>query len=235
MIDAIFIVGTGRSGTHFLCKSLLDFYNIDDYMNGEENHIIRHPLTIDAILHKDLNRNAINYYKKQVKRAKDEGKVFLDQCHTNLYHVDILAQVFPNALFLNTVRPAEQIVASMLKHNGVQSWIKYARTKEIPYPNQFLGLHNKRDLDLPNHILCAKRVAAHQKKATDLKKKYNAKFRFIYFEKMIENKWHHMATTLDEYCDYVGPYKETVITDSSALIKYKELGSKKIKQIQKVV
>ena len=33
--DAIFIVGTGRSGTHYSCRCLLDFENVTDYNKKE--------------------------------------------------------------------------------------------------------------------------------------------------------------------------------------------------------
>lgn len=35
-MDAVFIVGTGRSGTHFTCRSILGFSNAFDPHNGRE-------------------------------------------------------------------------------------------------------------------------------------------------------------------------------------------------------
>lgn len=236
MIDAIFIVGSGRTGTHLLCNTLLGYSNVVDFMNGKENHDIRITLTEDALYHYKLNKNVKEYYKKQVNRAKKQGKIFLDQCHTNLFHVEILEKVFPKAIFLFTVRDTEQVVASMLNHTGVKSWPNWARDTILPYPNQFLGIEKLEDLDLPDHILCALRIKAHNKKIKELQKKLGNKFRPVYFDLMIENKEQHIEGIMHDFLEQLGSYKNRVNVDSETLVKYKKVLSKEqIRQIRKVI
>lgn len=234
MIDSIFIVGTGRSGTHFLCRSLRGFSNVDDYMNGKENHSIRIPLTEMALKHEPLSEDILSYYEKQIKRAKAENKIFLDQLHTNLYHVDQLAERFTNALFLATDRPIEQIVASMLNHKGVRSWTQYALDNDCPFPNQFLGVDNKKDLtNLSTHLLCAKRVKAHNTFRDQIIERHPNRVRLVKFVRLVEGQQTYIQEIFTQKeLKRMGQYTELEKANREVLGKFKkDLNTKMMKEI----
>lgn len=236
MIENIFIVGTGRSGTHFLCRSLRGFANIDDFMNGEENHSIRVPLTEMALKHQPLSRDIIDYYLTSIKESQNDGKVFLDQLHTNLYHVDQLVNHFPNSLFLATQRPKEQIVASMLNHGGVRKWFKYAlKHDDVVFPNKFLGVASREEIQrTDDHVLCAKRVDAHNMEIKRILKKYPNKVRIVDFTKLVLGQHQYFKTLFSESeIQQLGKYTGIETPNRDALFKYKNtLNADKLKEIK---
>ena len=80
----------------------------------------------------------------------------------------------------------------MLRHKGVMYWYKYAKShakswfNKIPFPNQFLGLKDIAEIDqLPVHILCAKRVIAHDLQFKHQKERLGERIRSISYENLI--------------------------------------------------
>ncbi len=188
---AIFVVGTGRSGTHFTTRLLNDFENTYDPLNGKEDPEILQNVAGAAIHHR-LPSTRIG--KKYQKRLQHKAGIFLDQHHPNLFFVTHWATLLEGIIFLYPQRPIYQIVASMLRHNGVMYWYQYAKKwrcraiKKLPYPNQFLGVRRLADIDaLPPHILCAHRVIAHQKTFEHSVPKMNGSLRSIEYEGLIDD------------------------------------------------
>lgn len=237
-MKSIFILGTGRSGTHHLCRSLLDFSNIEDYMNGYENHDILGPLTEFAIKHQPLNNKIINYYRSQISKASQEGKIFLDQCHANIHHYDQLNLEFKDSVFIGIDRPTEQIVASMFNHKGTSRRYKYIHKgyfNNLPFPNNFFGVQNLAELKaLPKHILFAKRVIAHKKINKKLLSHNN--FKLLNFEEFINNKQKELNRIFSENTiSGFGDYSEKEFSKKDVLTKYRQVLSKtEIKEIRKL-
>lgn len=165
-MKAIFIIGTGRSGTHFTVRSLKGFKNTFDPLGGNENHEVLMSVAKAAIHHQNYPEVAKAYFQREMK---DASGVFLDQHHPNIFFLKELLSISEEIVFLYPFRPTYQVVASMLRHEGVLSWYSYATNwrqrllKPIPFPNQFLGVQSLSDISkLPLHLLCAYRVLAHQ-------------------------------------------------------------------------
>ena len=236
--NAIFIIGTGRSGTHHLCKSLLDFSNINDTRSGKENSAVLHSIACNAIINQRLKKSIINYYKQKIKFINLHNQIFLDQSHSNLYHYSQLNAEFKNSLFLGIDRPTEQIVASMFNHNGTSRWYDRLRNSYpmgIEYPNKFFGLTDKTELNsLPKHLLFAKRVIAHKKIYKKLLS--NSNFRLINFENFISDKLEELEKTFsNNELSLFGSFVETEFSNKSSLFKYKQVLSKEqIKDIKKL-
>ncbi len=166
-MNAVFVVGTGRSGTHFTVRLLNGFARAHDPLDGRENQRILQEIATAAIHHRLPSRAVIEYYRDCLD---SNNGIFLDQHHPNLFFAKYWAERHEGVVFLYPQRPAHQIVASMLRHQGVMSWYSYAQNwrrrwlDRIPYPNQFLGLARATDISkLPTHLLCAHRVIAHRK------------------------------------------------------------------------
>lgn len=165
-MNAIFIVGTGRSGTHFLTRLLLGFRNTWDPLGGREDPKRLNALAKAAIHHDRLPDWVLADYQAQ---ASAGSGVYLCQDHPNVFFADRIAAAKHGAVFLYTDRPTHQVVASMMRHHGVMAWYDYARSwrrrylHQVPFPNRFLGLEVRSQIwDLPMHLLCAKRVISHR-------------------------------------------------------------------------
>jgi len=80
MLNSIFIVGTGRSGTHFTCRSISGFKNIFDPQTGKENVPVLKQIATSAIHHRSYPQIAKSYYSLL--------KYFLTQSF--YFHIDLL-------------------------------------------------------------------------------------------------------------------------------------------------
>lgn len=235
---SIFIVGTGRSGTHHLCRSLSNFQNINDNRSGKENFKILHTVSCNAITESVISEDILKYYKEQITATNKNNQIFLDQCHPNLHHYTQLNLNFKNSLFLGINRPTEQIVASMFNHTGTRRWyqrLKQDYPKNVKYPNKFFGLQNKDEVyTLPTHILYAKRVIAHKKINQELLKHNN--FKLVNFTNFVKNKSEELTKIFsDEEMKLLGDFNETEFTNLDTLSKYKNTLSKaQIKEIREL-
>ena len=223
MLTNIFIVGTGRSGTHFLCRILRDFERVEDHMGGHENHPIRDRLTRLALQHRPLDPHVLEHYHEQTRLCQRQDRIFLDQSHTNLFHVDQLAREFPGAIFLATDRPMEQTVASMLRHPGVMNWFDRALTDQsFAFPNQFLGVRCRADIEATaRHMLCVNRIRAHDRHRDELLRRHGDRVRLVRFVQLVRDPHAHLCDVLTAgEVRALGTYQQTEMPDPRALTRY---------------
>jgi len=163
----VFVVGTGRSGTHWL-----------GYMLGSHPDILvtveRPPMfqwvkqmALDPSAVPELLPRLIDRYDAYRRLAAP--RIYADKSHPNIWLVDELLAVLPEARFVGVLRSVNATVASMLKHRGVlrtiEQWQRY------PLPNRFLGI----DRDTANRYermslveRCALRWVAHANRLDEL-------------------------------------------------------------------
>lgn len=230
MLRAIFVVGTGRSGTHFTCRALNGFKNTFDPLGGFEERILLRDIATSAIHHQELPKSAHQYYLN-CARTLVPGQVFIDQHHPNLFFSHAIRKYFPESIFLYPDRPLEQIVASMMRHNGVMSWYRYAQRvnrpwsfkKSIPYPNQFLGLQSNKEISaLPVHLLCAYRALNHKLQFLSLAQT-DARYRLVRYEDLINDQKHTLTTIFTEQeLRFLGPFEISETPRLHSLNKYSE-------------
>jgi hypothetical protein len=240
MLNSIFIVGTGRSGTHFTCRSIGGFKNIYDPLAGKENVPVLKQIATSAIHHRSYPEAVKSYYS-EIKSKPINGSIFVDQHHPNIFYCPELIKVFSNPIFLFPHRPIFQVVASMINHQGVLNWYKYAKdsmqsnskTGAIPFPNQFLGLTEFSQLaDLELHQICALRVISHEKMAKKAQE-LGADLRFINYENLVKDQfseYSNVFTPSELGC--LGEFSTVEESSLDSLSKYKEvLTDKQISEI----
>jgi len=224
-MDSLFIVGAGRSGTHFACRSLHGFENIFDMFRGEENPSLLKDITISSLLHKQYPPSAIDHYEK-MKEITLRENIFLDQHHPNLFYISEITKTFPSAIFLYTERPTLQVVASMLKHPGVLSWFDVAKKNsgKIPFENQFLGIQERDQLqDMKLYELCTLRVIGHHNRAK-LMKKRGFDVRFLNYENLLESQISEFENIFSRAeLVQLGEFKSVEKSDKSRSKKYKKV------------
>lgn len=231
MVQAVFVVGTGRSGTHFTCRAMAGFANVTDPLGGQENHDVLKGIATSALYHRPLPTSVLAYYSAR-KDALGEGRVLLDQHHPNLFFFDQISQVFDDLVYLYPSRPVVQVVASMMRHRGVMSWYQVARdgfsplsfTKRVPVPNRFLGLRDRAELEtLPTHLLCALRVLAHNRRMAELAAA-DPRCRTISYEALVRDQEAAFEAVFDaRERAALGPFRVVEPGNPASLEKFREV------------
>jgi hypothetical protein len=182
----IFVVGTGRSGTHWLGWTLESHPDIRATI--EEPSIFER--STRAALDPGTSHRALAYLRARyaVEHLRSLPRHYLDKSHPNLWHVEQLASTFPGARFIGVQRGVYGTVASMLQHEGVLQWQR--RWRDFPVPNAFLGITPDvaevyDDLTLPAQ--CALRWQAHRDRLTDVQRSLPDRVLVVRYEDMADD------------------------------------------------
>ncbi|MEY8848342.1 sulfotransferase [Psychroserpens sp. XS_ASV72] len=166
----IFIIGSGRSGTHLLGRTFENSSEIDAFIEDERFFKPITNLAVGINKNQDDFKSILKAYKKAFKRSKKD--YILEKTHPNIWFVEEILEAFPNAKFVGIKRNVFSTVSSMLNHNGVLSWYEKLPLDE---PNRFLGIteSNKSDfVNLPMESKCAIRCLAHYNRLNELQQKF---------------------------------------------------------------
>lgn len=227
-MKAVFIVGAGRSGTHFTARSMNGFAAAHDPLGGREHTPLLRTIARAAIHHRSLPADARRHYQGLLSRR--EG-VLIDQHHPNLFFLERLRELFDALVFVYPRRPAVQVVASMMRHPGVMAWYRYASAwrqrllNRVPFPNRFLGLRHRAELhSLPVHPLCAQRVMAHRRAFLAALGPVQGALRAVDYEALVR----HPAQTLQSLfrpaeLAALGPFHLAEQSRPEALDKYRDV------------
>lgn len=180
-----FIVGTGRSGTHYLAKLINDHPDIYDPFHGKEHRRLLVATTRAALMNNvKLPWRVILNYK--LLRALAGGRVLLDQCHPNLFFVQEINSKLRGAKFLALWRDTPAVVSSMLEHHGVRRWQEGA--VKYPFPNQFLGAVTRDAYTKLSEVeQCALRVIQHKNRISELAENTNNNVSVVQYRDMVLN------------------------------------------------
>lgn len=182
----IFVLGCGRSGTHWLGYILAGHPNI--HVTVEKKRIFNKvtAMALNPAEKKRLLKPLIKWYR--FEHALVAPCHYADKSHPNIWLVEELALVFPNALFIGIQRNPYGTVSSMLKHRGVREWCE--RWQDFPVPNLFLGItranvDNYKKLSLVGR--CAMRWLSHSERMKQLQRRYPERVYVLQYEALIGN------------------------------------------------
>lgn len=139
MIDnnIAFVLGCGRSGTHWLGHILEAFSDVRITIEKNPQFNIVTSLANNLnLIDKEIPK-LINIYKQELSLTKE--KYYIDKSHPNLFLAYVLLKHFPGAKFLGIQRGPLGTIASMLNHSGIKAW--HNRWRNYPIPNYFLGIN----------------------------------------------------------------------------------------------
>jgi hypothetical protein len=140
----VFVLGTGRSGTHFLTKCLISHPELTDLMDGHENPFVFKDV-VDIALNNCWDTEKIDRliekYKYLMQVAAPKGLV--DQSHPNLWFADAIARNIEQARFIWIVRDPFSVTYSTLQHSGVRD--RFGKWQAYPVPNPFLGIDRENE------------------------------------------------------------------------------------------
>lgn len=219
----IFIIGTGRSGTHFLAKSLIQHSRITDLTGGSENPLVFPLVTSAAIDHEKQGGLLPEIHKRyELLKKAAAPQDFLDQSHPSLWFVEHLVDWFPRAIFIGIVRNPYSVVYSMLRHRGVRRWSEI--WESFPTPNPFLGIRRGHEQSFREMIpveRCALRWASHFVRLDEVKMQFPSKVEVVSYEALCEAPQEVLAT-IQRGLGYPEAFPVPVVRRES-LAKRKEL------------
>lgn len=180
----VFVIGTGRSGTHFLTRCLIGSDQLSDLTGGKENPLVFRTITAAALdrTHREiLLGKARHIYDGLASVARPAWLV--DQSHPNIWFAEHWSAVYPLAHFVGIVRNPYSVVASMMKHRDVSAWA--LQWKQFPIPNPFLGI-TAGNAVLYGEMSLAQRSAlrwiSHYRRLCELKKILGDKLSIVVYE-----------------------------------------------------
>jgi hypothetical protein len=177
----IFVIGSGRSGTHWLGNILASYPSV--HITVEKAPIF--PWVVEMAQRPEMEPQL---FPKLVRRYRAEHRAvlprhYVDKSHPNLWIAEKLADEFPEARFIAIRRRLQGTVASMLKHAGVRRWAE--AWDEDPRPNRFLGVTESlqplyRSMSIAAR--CAVRVIAHSREIERLRAALGPKLHVLEYE-----------------------------------------------------
>lgn len=194
----IFIIGTGRSGTHWVANILKGHPDIQITIEKPEIFLPVTRMALDFGNKQKLLPELIARYRWEHSQVAPQH--YADKSHPNIWWAEKLAEAFPNSLFVGTNRNPYATVASMLKKTGVLAW--HQRWKEFPIPNPFLGITQRNMKDYEKMSLaakCALRWRSHQERMEYLRSALGARLYVVCYEKLIldpEERVRHLGEFL---------------------------------------
>lgn len=119
----VFVIGTGRSDTHWLGYSPGNHPEVRATVEAQPMFSLSTKMALNLTLEVELFGRLVAAYNP----------------HLNyIWTAEKLKKVFPKSLFVGIERNPYATVASMMKHKGVSAW--HGRWREFPIPNRFLGI-----------------------------------------------------------------------------------------------
>ena len=168
----VLIVGTGRSGTHWIAYILKEHPKIKATIERDPGFKWVKQMAVDPSTKKTLYKKLVYYY--WWNHIKSVPRHYVDKSHPALWVIDELINTFNDLLVLGVERNPYATIASMLQHKGVKKW--FGQWKKYPLPNKFLGI-TKKDVDKYESYSivkkCAKRWKSHHEKMKTIKNKYD--------------------------------------------------------------
>ncbi len=229
----IFVIGTGRSGTHWLGHCLGNHPEIRITSEARPMFGWSTTMALNPESERRLLGRLIRVYRWQLLLASPRH--YLDKNHPNIWIADKLKEAFTDALFIGIERDPYATVASMMRHKGVSSW--HRRWREFPLPNRFLGISweiAERYDDIPFPSQCAMRWLAHHDRMNALKHRLSDSLKVISYEAFAR----HTEETIGDLQQFLGLSKPLSLPEVKieSLHKWRyQLSGDEIKQIQNVV
>ena len=118
----VFVIGTGRSGTHWLGYSLGNHPEVRATVEMKPMFGLSTRMALDASLESQLFGKLKRAYQWQLLRSAP--RLYLDKSHPNIWIAEKLKDAFPKSQFVAIERNPYATVASMMKHKGVSAWHK---------------------------------------------------------------------------------------------------------------
>jgi hypothetical protein len=228
-----FVLGCGRSGTHWLGHILERFPDIRITIEKNPQFQLVQSIVTNLGLAQERFPLLLQVYKQELQVSGET--YYIDKSHPNLFLAKPLAEAFPDAKFMGIQRSALGTISSMLNHQGVLLWHK--KWKRFPLPNYFLGISEELaplydQLSLVQQ--CALRWVAHKRHMDYLDKELGDRMLVISYEDMQQN-FDKNIQMLEKFLGVSAP-DDLPRPKAASLDKWKDvLSDKDVKDIAAIV
>jgi len=132
----VLVLGTGRSGTHWIGHILESHPYVAITIEREPMFSLAKSMAMDPSSVSRRLPVLVRHYERY--RAAFHPRLYADKSHPNIWFAERLQAHLPDVRFVGVLRGAAPTVASMLRHRGVMRSIRAWR--DHPVPNPFLGI-----------------------------------------------------------------------------------------------
>ena len=195
----VFILGTGRSGTHWLAESLGSEPALAVTLEVQPRFGWSTTMALDQRRRQDLLGRLINNYR--LAQWWHAPRRLVDKAHPNIWLAESLLEAFPGASFLGIQRQVHATVASMVRCPPVMAW--HRRWRDFPVPNRFLGIsraYAERYDSLSAVERCTLRWLAHRDRMRELRPILGDRLLVVCYEEMMDD----VLATLERVASFIG-------------------------------
>lgn len=190
MSKLVFIVGTGRSGTHLIGRTISSHADV----KGRIEDPTTFNLVTQIASRQDWDQGMGLWLKRvmlvwlyRFVTLFSKKPIVLEKSHPSLWLAEFFMKKIKDVQFIAIYRDVEPTVSSMLNHKGVLSWYKKLPQNKA---NRFLGIekHNEATFAaLPLEEKCALRWLSHRREIIRLEKAYPERFMSVTFDDFLLN------------------------------------------------
>jgi hypothetical protein len=196
--DLVLIIGTGRSGTHWLADILRSHPQFRVTVEQFPMFPLATRMAVDARLRPALLPLLVVSYRAQHFASGD--RIYADKSHPAIWIADRLAAALPNAFFLGVQREPFATVASMIRRDGVRAW--HERWRRYPVPNEFLGITRElapRYDTMSLAARCALRWRAHKQRMEELASLLGDRLHVVSYEDLARDPAHEVNVLRERF------------------------------------
>lgn len=182
----IFVLGTGRSGTHWVGHILQQHPDIRITIEKPKQFRIATEAAVDSSRRQSLLPQLREVYVGEIEESKPRH--YADKSHPVMWYAETVAEWFPRAVFVGVERSPFGTIASMLRHAGVSKWQRNWRKYGVP--NEFLGIDetNAGEYDsLDPAAQAALRWRSHHNRMQELQHSLEGRLLLLDYEDLIDN------------------------------------------------
>lgn len=229
----IFVIGTGRSGTTWLGEILNAHRNITATIEDPVIFDYVTKIALDTSLKGELFHKLLKRYN--INHCLAGPNHYADKSHPLLWIAEDVYEAMPESRFVGITRDPYATVASMLKHEGILSWIY--DWEKYPIPNPFLGItvnNAKYYGGLSLAARCALRWQSHTHKLQELSAKLNDRYLLLQFEEVIQNPETELIR-LQSFLQLQEPFTQPTIKRDTLNRWRSELTNYQLQEISEII
>lgn len=228
----IFILGSGRSGTHLLGRTIGHIEQVEAFIEDQKLFKKVTDVAINPKRTKSDVKSILKLYNTEFSQTKKA--YVLEKTHPNIWLVEDIQAYFKTAKFIGIKRNVYATIASMLNHKGVLEWYNVLPLNEV---NPFLGItEENRELfeKLPLESKCALRWKSHFDRLTYLETKFPEKVLVVNYENFY-NDYNGLMKELELFLKLDKPIESEALISSNIDRWKSELTEVQIKNIDETL
>lgn len=222
--DKIFIIGCGRSGTHWVGNAIVSvpgYAGTVKDMDGVPSDVGKPLWNVRKLCEKfaynplDVTKaDAVKVHAlyQHLHKTHADGRCYVDKTHGFIWAAEVLAKLFPSALFVGTQRDVFPSAASLLYREGsMKARRRGNRWRAYPVPNGPSGITTKIASECYSGLTMPERAAllwkSHACKMERVKKNLGNRLLIVDFEETLKNSPSHAGECLSNFIGASVPCK----------------------------